>query len=279
MKGEPFSVSGDAGRLGGWVTGEGPPVLVLHGGPGMGAEYLDLMVDEIVDAAYRVAVFQQRGLSPSTTEGPFTLARALSDALAVADALGWRRFWLVGHSWGGHLALHLAVAAEERLLGVLSVDPVGALGDGGLERFNQARVARVDLSVRPRLEGVLSELDTHSTTALYRELLDLAWPAYFADPANAPPMGPTRVDARAGDGLGLDMVNAMPALAAALPALRLPMVFVGADGSPIPSEAVRETAALVPGADFVLLRDVGHFMWLEKPGCVAEALDALVGPS
>jgi pimeloyl-ACP methyl ester carboxylesterase len=35
----------------------------------------------------------------------------------------------------------------------------------------------------------------------------------------------------------------------------------------------------VPGADFVLLRDVGHFMWLEKPGCVAEALDALVRPS
>jgi pimeloyl-ACP methyl ester carboxylesterase len=33
---------------------------------------------------------------------------------------------VVGHSWGGHLALHLLLAHPDRLLGVVAVDPLGA---------------------------------------------------------------------------------------------------------------------------------------------------------
>jgi pimeloyl-ACP methyl ester carboxylesterase len=51
------------------------------------------------------------------------------DALAVLDAFGVEQAWTVGHSWGGHLALHLAVARPECLLGIVCVDPLGAYSD------------------------------------------------------------------------------------------------------------------------------------------------------
>ena len=84
------------GALGGWVVGQGAPVLLLHGGPGLSYEYLDDLAVEL-GLEYRIAAYQQRGLEPSTLEGPFTIAQAITDALAVLDALEWSRALIVGH--------------------------------------------------------------------------------------------------------------------------------------------------------------------------------------
>jgi pimeloyl-ACP methyl ester carboxylesterase len=137
------------GRLGGWIAGDGAPVLLLHGGPGLSYEYLDQLGDEI-GAGFQVAAFQQRGLEPSTVEGPFTIAQALADALAVLEALNWGQAFIVGHSWGGQLALRLAAAHPERLLGALAVDPLGVVGDGGMAAFEAEMLARTPSQDRER---------------------------------------------------------------------------------------------------------------------------------
>src|SRR3954470_23099917 len=134
MQRTPFTVTTGTGELSGWLTGEGPRVLAVHGGPGMTYDYLDAAVSELA-AHYQVATFQQRGLAPSTTKGEFTVAEALDDIVAVLDGLEWDTAFLMGHSWGGHLAFQAAVSIPGRLRGVLSVDPLGAVGDGGAEAF------------------------------------------------------------------------------------------------------------------------------------------------
>lgn len=134
MQRTPFTVATESGELSGWVTGEGPRVLAIHGGPGMNYDYLDDAVLELA-AQYQVATFQQRGLAPSTEQGEFTVAEAVADVAAVLDGLGWNTAYLFGHSWGGHLVFHAAVGIPGRLDGVLSVDPLGAVGDGGAEAF------------------------------------------------------------------------------------------------------------------------------------------------
>jgi len=63
MRGEAFR----AGGLAGWVEGEGPPVLLLHGGPGLSYDYLDWLAEDL-GSGYRLAAFQQRGLEPSTVD-------------------------------------------------------------------------------------------------------------------------------------------------------------------------------------------------------------------
>ena len=122
MERTPFTVSTESGDLAGWVAGQGPRVLAIHGGPGMSYDYLDDAVAELA-TRYEVATFQQRGLAPSTEHGDFTVAEAVADIAAVLDGLGWESAHLMGHSWGGHLVFHAAVGIPHRLDGVLSVDP------------------------------------------------------------------------------------------------------------------------------------------------------------
>src|ERR1700748_2924397 len=110
---EAFTVDAPGGALDGWVAGDGPPVLLLHGGPGLSYEYLDSLADELGEG-FRVAAFQQRGLEPSTLAGPFTISQAIDDVVRVLDGLGWAQAVLVGHSWGGHLVLRTAAAPSDR---------------------------------------------------------------------------------------------------------------------------------------------------------------------
>lgn len=86
-------------------AGDVPLALVLHGGPGMGAEYLVALIEEL-DGLFETALPQQRGLEPSTLEGPRDVETHVADAIAILDQLGWERAWLIGRSWGGHLAMH-----------------------------------------------------------------------------------------------------------------------------------------------------------------------------
>jgi pimeloyl-ACP methyl ester carboxylesterase len=161
MERTPFTVPTESGALSGWVAGEGPRVLAVHGGPGMNYDYLDEAVLELA-ARYQVATFQQRGLAPSTLQGEFTAAEAVADIATVLDGLGWESASLVGHSWGGHLVFHVAVAIPDRLAGVLSVDPLGAVGDGGTEAFGTEMLARVPETARERAR-LLDEKDTAGT--------------------------------------------------------------------------------------------------------------------
>jgi pimeloyl-ACP methyl ester carboxylesterase len=271
----PVTVPTPAGHLGGWRAGAGAPVLLLHGGPGLSYGHLDSLAEELA-AGYEVAFFQQRGLEPSTTEGPFTVAQAVADIGSVLDRLGWERVWLVGHSWGGHLAFHAAVSMPERLLGVLSIDPLGAVGDGGAGDFNETIAERALPSDRERLRELNEVDDADATPEVYDEMMRLAWASYFASRASVPPMPPMQVSLPASAGLFADLAVQLPSLDAGLAAIRVPVAILVGQDSPMPPEtAGLATAAAIPGAWAHVEPGAGHFVWLERPGCALAALDRL----
>jgi pimeloyl-ACP methyl ester carboxylesterase len=170
------------------LRASGRPVLLLHGGPGLSYSYMDDLGAELT-AEFRVASYQQRGLEPSTLEGPFTIAQSINDAITVLDGLGWSQALVVGHSWGGHLALRLAATHPERLLGVLAVEPMGVVGDGGKAAFEAELVARTPAEGRSRLQELEErEMAGRGTDADFLESTEIFWPAYFADPENVPPL-------------------------------------------------------------------------------------------
>ena len=273
----PFAVTVPGGQLVGWVDGSGPEVLLLHGGPGLSADYLDGLLPELVPG-YRVAVYQQRGLSPSTELGPLTVAAHLSDVAAVLKGLGWGKAFVVGHSWGGYLAIHVAAGLPDVLHGVLCIDPIGGVGDGGVAAFEAAMNARTPEENRERARV----LDEHAMQGAGDEQaalegLSLVWPAYFAHPDVAPAMIPMRMSVR-GYAAGYEsMVKELAALEVLLPTVRVPVGFVLGAESPIPpDQAGGATAARIPSAWVEIIPDAGHFIWLERPGAVRAALDRLV---
>jgi pimeloyl-ACP methyl ester carboxylesterase len=274
---EAFTVEATGGTLGGWVAGDGAPVLLLHGGPGLSYEYLDSLADELGEG-FRVAAFQQRGLEPSTVDGPFTISQAIDDVIAVIDVLGWRQALLVGHSWGGHLVLRMAAAHPDRLRGVLAVDPIGVVGDGGTAAFEAEMVARTPKEGRARAQ----ELDERAmsgegTAGDGLEGLAIMWPAYFADPETVPPMPPIRLSVEAYSGLASEMLGGLDEIAAALGSGAVRYGVVAGAASPIPwGQAARTTAELSPRAFLTVVPGAGHFPWLEVPGSVRPALQRLI---
>jgi pimeloyl-ACP methyl ester carboxylesterase len=272
----PFTVATESGDLSGWVTGEGPRVLVLHGGPGMNYAYLDDALSELA-ARYQVATFQQRGLAPSTERGAFTVAEAVDDIAAVLDGLDWDTAYLVGHSWGGHLAFHAALGLPGRFAGVLSVDPLGAVGDGGVEAFGAEMLARVPDADRERARA-LDEKDTagESTPEEELEAFSLLWASYFADPPAAPSMPHVEFSQPANQGLWADLTARLPELESSLPSITVPFGVLVGELSPMPPSAGTGSAERIPGAWSHVEPGAGHFVWHEAPGCLLAAMDRLV---
>jgi pimeloyl-ACP methyl ester carboxylesterase len=275
MERTEFTVDTANGGLSGWVSGDGPRVLAVHGGPGMSYNYLDDAVAELA-TKYQVATFQQRGLAPSTEDGAFTVPEAVADLVAVLDGLGWDTAYLMGHSWGGHLVFHAGVAIPERLDGVLAVDPLGAVGDGGMAAFGAEMAARVAEESRERARE-LDEKDMagEATPEESREALSLFWPSYFAEPAAAPPMPPVEFSQPANLGLFGDLFARLPELESSLPSITVPFGVLVGELSPMPPTAGADSAARIPGAWSYVVPGAGHFIWHESPGSLVAAMDRL----
>ena len=89
-----------------WGDGPATPLLVLHGGPGMPSHYLELLAG--LAAERPVVLYDQLGCGRSDRpDDPslWTVTRAVAEVEAVRRALGLDRVHVLGHSWGGYLAL------------------------------------------------------------------------------------------------------------------------------------------------------------------------------
>jgi pimeloyl-ACP methyl ester carboxylesterase len=199
--------------------------------------------------------------------------------VAVLDALGIGQAVVAGHSWGGHLALHLAVACPGRVAGLLLIDPLGAAGDGGAadvgrvlgERLLPAAIPRYQ-EVRGRLSGPgASDSDT-------LESLRLVWPGYFAQPETAPGM-PAGMRASLAGYVGtftsVAQHLAEGSFARGLSGVRVPAIFLLGAQSPMPVSQGEQTARLLPSSEVAIVPAAGHLPWHEQPGCVAAALSRL----
>jgi pimeloyl-ACP methyl ester carboxylesterase len=274
-----FAVTVAGGTITAWQQGEGQHVLLLHGGPGV-SDYTESLAAELEDG-YSVTRYQQRGVPPSTTDGPFNVETHMADAIAVMDGAGIERAYLLGHSWGGHLAFHLAVAHQDRFLGLLPIDPLGAIGDGGLKEMGAIMEERVGAEQAARAE----ELDARAQSPDGSpddavEAFRIMWPGNFASPEKALPMPPTRVSLVCNKETFESIVEHFKAetLARGLGDVRLPTVFVLGADSPLRPRHNLATAALLPNATYHI-ENAGHVVWMELPGAVRRALDGLAAPA
>jgi proline iminopeptidase len=272
-----FEVAVEGGLLRGSVAGVGDPVLLLHGGPGLPWTYLDALAEELAEG-YLLASYQQRGLPPSTAGAPFDLQTQVADVLAVLDALEWKRAVVAGHSWGGHLLLHLLAARTERVSAALVIDTLGGVGDGGEAEFDAELMRRTPPEAVARIEHLEQQaMAGRGSAGDLMESMRMLWPAYFADPAAAPPYPELTFSLEAYAGTFASLHHELPALGARLAGVAVPTLFVHGAASPMPVSASSETAeAIGPAAEVEVVAGAGHFPWIERPGSIRAALDRLV---
>lgn len=112
-----------------------PTLLWLHGGPGGAERPMFRLFNRDLERSYRVAYLDQRGAGRSYHKGEprsvLTVAQHLSDLDLIVSHLeggqSARKIILVGHSWGGQLALLYAARHPSKVAAVIAVNPLIAL--------------------------------------------------------------------------------------------------------------------------------------------------------
>jgi pimeloyl-ACP methyl ester carboxylesterase len=252
--------------------GSGTPLVLLHGFP------LDRTVwDEQLPAlrGTRAIRIDLRGCGESEpSDGPALMEMLAADVAGVLDALQVERAALVGHSIGGYVALAFFRMFAERVAGLALVASHVAEDAGANPNAAPAQrelaAAREGLAQRLEAEGTMeaaieSYLPRYFAPGVYRERTDLVERAR-ALMARQDPGGCAQLVR--GMQQRLDSHDLLEDID--VPAL----VIAGGADSYLDANALRATAAVIRGAEFVLIDEAGHLPQWEAPERTADALAA-----
>jgi pimeloyl-ACP methyl ester carboxylesterase len=168
------------------VRGKGEPVLLLHCGF-VADSFAPLMNDSTLSGQYRLINYHRVGYGQSDrASGPISVAQQAADARAMLGQLGIPRAHIVGHSYGGVVALQLALDAPEVVHSLALLEPSipAALGDPeiAVKFMEGAGKAFAQFGAGDKAGAV----DTWLTGAFgpgYREIADRALPGWFEQAA------------------------------------------------------------------------------------------------
>ena len=112
-------------------SADGPPVLAVHGITGFGARF-ERTAGLIPEPRWICP--DLRGHGESTSVPPWRTEDHVADLLAVLDAHDVEQADVLGHSFGGHLALHLLALAPERVGRLVLFDPATLIDPSSAEQ-------------------------------------------------------------------------------------------------------------------------------------------------
>ena len=245
--------------------------MLIHGGPGA-YDYLgESAVGTWLCDAYLVAGYDQRGCRRSPSAGPFTVDASLADLEAIRRHLGVETFTLVGHSWGGLLAMFYAAAFGRHVDGLVLVGSAGPRS--GWEHAFQGTMAGRHTPEQRRLlaqidRRIAGTRDRAERGELYRQRFNAALPSYMAPQHRgvAPQIEwfNRQVNVKLmADGQTRRYANRT--WEQGLAELVAPVTVIHGRQDPMPWSVVDDIQQLLPRATVVGLDDCGHFPWLEVP--------------
>ena len=260
------------------IAGHGPLCIAHSGGPGIDWEYLRMpLVEQRLTMMYVEPIGTgSSGRLPDHPRG-YSVERFSAQLNGLLEALDLSDVLLLGHSHGGFVVQHYALAHPERVAGIILYDSSAVTGrefmmaaGEGVAAFAQRHAGHPEaedaLKAWQSIPSMGSDADY---TAAMRGLL----PVYFADHRRADiPFDEIRSSIRAtlviGDNLPFDVRHALPGLAK--PAL----ILVGDHDFICGPRWADILHGLVPDARLVRFADSGHFVHVEQTQEFAEAIAA-----
>lgn len=255
--------------------GSGTPLVLLHGGFGMAADFCMSGLVELAAKHYRVIVFDRPGYGYSERPrkvfwGPKTQAKLIHEAL---EKLGVKQALVMGHSWGTLVALSMALDYPEFVRGLV-------LASG---YYYPSLRPDVPIAVQ-RLVPVLGDIMRHTTTPI---MMRLMWPllAKRMFQPNEVPQGfrdfpvwmaarPLQIRASAEE-----FTYAIPSVMAMRKRyrqLKQPVVIIAGseDRMTYVSRHSERLHGELPGSELRLIPGAGHMLHHVAPEKLVEAVDA-----
>jgi proline iminopeptidase len=259
-------------RVMGQVTGQGSPVLVIHGGPGLCHDYLLPAMAELA-SNQKVIFYDQRGggnsggtIDPAT----ITIDNFVEDIEAIRKAFGIGKISLLGHSWGGHLAMKYATRHPESVDKLILVSSAPANSEDFL-LFMQEWTRRVG----PYMKEIHLIEETNSykrgDSETVAQTLKLTFRTYCFRPDDVEKLNLKFSPLANVNGLtsykilSQNYLSKQFDLTADLKSLTCKTLILHGDVDPIPMLAARHIQESIRGSKLVVLNQCGHFPYVEKP--------------
>jgi proline iminopeptidase len=252
------------------TIGEGPAIIVLHGGPGLNYSYF---LPQITDLArsHKVILFDQRACGKSSANldsTQMTLEAMVDDIDHIRKHFGYDKVSVLGHSWGGLLAMKYAIKYPSHLQRLVLVSTVSPQAGEFAAETNKAIMSRMTKADSVARNAVMqSEAFKAGRGEAYENLFKLSFKATFHNPALIDSMNlhidddfaikRTKLFLLAKD---LGAVDLYPELHN----IKAPVLIIHGDGDSTPKALPLKIQSSIPGSQLITIRDAGHFPFVEK---------------
>jgi pimeloyl-ACP methyl ester carboxylesterase len=251
-------------------TGKGASAVFIHGAF-IADAFHPLLHEPSLAGRYSLIAYNRRGYGNSTSaSGPISIARHARDCRDVLNELGATRAHVVGHSYGGAVALQLALDFPEMVNSLALLEPALIVGDSGA-------------AYRESLQGAVKRYREAGAETVVDEFLRARWPEYRS-----------RLERMLPGAFAQSVTDAKTPLECELPGL-LEWTFGEAEArcighptlcliggeraalSPRFEEAQRLLLSWLPNGKAHVVPGTTHLMHIEAPQQTAEALAAFWG--
>lgn len=265
--------------------GAGQPIIILHGGPDFDHSYLLPGMDRL-SASYRLIYYDQRGRGRSAENvqpEDVSMGSEIRDLEALREYFKLGSAAVLGHSWGGVLAMEYAIRHPQCVSHLILMSTAPASHDDYL-------LLRQELPGK-REAGDLEKMKEIASTARYEEgdlEPDAAYYRIHFKPtlrqpeqleqvirslrSNFTPEGILKAraieDRLVNETWKLSEYNLLPRLEA----LHIPALVLYGEYDLVPVECAAHIAHALEGARLVVLKDCGHFSYLECPDQVRKEI-------
>jgi proline iminopeptidase len=262
--------------------GQGRPIIVLHGGVDLDHTYLLPDMDRLADA-YRLIYYDQRGRGKSVGNvEKISIESEMQDLDAVRKYFGFESVALLGHSWGGDLAMEHVIRYPERVSHMILMGTGPASHDDFklyIQEWNKRKVPHEEELKALQSSARYKEGDPKALAEWYRIYFSTAIKeAEHLDRVNLSLEGFTKESVLRGGAIedrlfketfrveGFDLIPKLKELSN-------PTLVVHGDYDFVPLETAVHIAQAIRGSRFVVLKGCGHFPYIERPEELHEAID------
>lgn len=275
----PVFCSGDAPVQDGYVdingtalyyktTGEGDPIVVLHGGPGFDhRQFLPYIWDLAED--HQVILYDQRGTGLSSGQVDpvsISIGTFIQDIEEIRKAFGLEKMNLLGHSWGGILAMHYAVKHPESLKSLILCSTAASVDSFATMRATYT-ANRLPEDQKLLEEMMASDALRNGDPKAYEEFWRVYFKPYFDDQSLVAGLdlqfAPNTI--KYGSqvaGYMLDSIGAFD-LHDELKTLHVPTLIVHGESDPMSPDYARRIHESIAGSQLVLIEHTGHWLFID----------------
>lgn len=248
------------------VVGSGNPLLIMHGGLGFDHTYFRPWIDPLAKDS-KLIFYDHRGNGRSDRSKPLDdvyHSTWADDANALKEHLGIEKMALMGHSYGGVIALHYALRYPETLSGLIlaTTYPAWNYKDAALQKARERGTPEQISAIENRFfERVKDDADLE-------ELAGLIGNMYFHDPNN-PIAADFGIDVQfSADGYnrGFVDIHAQHNVIDKLSEITIPtLVLCGSDDWITPYEQGSAILhAKIPNSKLIMFEKSGHCIFAEE---------------